>query len=149
MWNFKAHCTLHIAQPQHTNSEPTTFESPTPTDLPGEEVNNDDNIDDNDHLDEFQLDPLPQFEESADGAVDDVFLPDPEEVDQDEYVRSLVSGINPATPDISVLSNNYHSKKSHGLLPIEAFNLFGNNVNSKIYYWQKDIHRRLSNGNFY
>lgn len=92
------------------------------------------------------LDDLPPFEHEDESS--NTIPVDQAEVDQDEFLRNLV-----ATQDDNDVDNNtstptfdYRQFNPHGLLPLESFNLFGDNAKSKLYYWQNDVHRRLSKG---
>ena len=100
--------------------------------------NNDDNV----------LDVLPPFELENESS--DTIPVDQAEVEQDEFLRNLVATQDDDDDnDTSTSTPTFDYSRQfnpHGLLPIESFDLFGDNVKSKIYYWQNDVHRRLSKG---
>eukprot|EP00577_Skeletonema_sp_RCC1716_P023326 CAMPEP_0113418796 /NCGR_PEP_ID=MMETSP0013_2-20120614/26407_1 /TAXON_ID=2843 ORGANISM="Skeletonema costatum, Strain 1716" /NCGR_SAMPLE_ID=MMETSP0013_2 /ASSEMBLY_ACC=CAM_ASM_000158 /LENGTH=211 /DNA_ID=CAMNT_0000306075 /DNA_START=159 /DNA_END=794 /DNA_ORIENTATION=+ /assembly_acc=CAM_ASM_000158 len=93
-------------------------------------------------IDEDELEDLPPYEPA-------VMPPsDQADVDQDEFLRSLVAEeVGDANVDVSPsLLFDYVLLNPQGLLPVESFGMFGDNMKSKLYYWQNDIHRKLSNG---
>ena len=95
--------------------------------------NDTDDDDDNEDNDEL-LDELSTHEIVIVPPVDQV------DVDQDEFLRNLVA----AGYDDELLFD-YDQLNPHGLLSIESFGLFGDNRKSKLYYWQNDVHRKLTN----
>ena len=105
----------------------------------GEDMDIDNNNDD-------VLDDLPPFEHEDESS--DTIPVDQVEVDQDEFLRNLVATQDEDDDDndTSTPTFDYRQFSPHGLLPLESFELFGDNIKSKIYYWQNDVHRRLSKG---
>ena len=81
---------------------------------------------------------------------DTVIIPPPDQdnVDQDGLLCSLVAeelddaNIN----DSSMLLFDYDRLNPFGLRPIDSFRMFGDNLKSKLFYWQNDVHRKLTNG---
>jgi hypothetical protein len=98
--------------------------------------------DDNDvmEIDDDELDELSPYEPEI------IACPDQADVDQDEFLRNLVAEELAEADVDSPLSFDYVQLNPHGLLPLESFGLFGDNIKSKLYYWQNDIHRKLTNG---
>lgn len=155
----KNHITRHLQSHHETAAAPTTasveatedhssasdvdFGSNNDVDM--DTMSDDGSIiidDDAMEIDEDELEDLPPYEPA-------VMPPsDQADVDQDEFLRSLVAEeVGDANVDVSPsLLFDYVLLNPHGLLPVESFGMFGDNMKSKLYYWQNDIHRKLSNG---
>ena len=91
------------------------------------------------------LEDLPPFEEES-GAPE--LLANLDEVDQDEFLRDLVTLQIDEVEETTLPTSHidYRQFNPHNLLSLDAFGLFGDNIKSKIYYWQNNVHHRLSKG---
>ena len=91
-----------------------------------------------------ELDELPLFEGESGTA--DTIQADLDDIEQDEFLRDLVSSQIYEEEETSLPTFDYRQFNPHNLLSLDAFGLFGDNIKSKIYYWQNDVHRKLSKG---
>lgn len=104
------------------------------------DIDNNSSISNNNNEDE--LDELPPFEDENE--LPDAIVVEQAEVELDEYLRDLVADDD--EEDSAPPIFDYSFLNPHGLLTLESFDLFGDNIKSKIYYWQNDVHHRLSKG---
>ncbi len=98
--------------------------------------------DDMDISDDDELEELPPYDPED-------YTPPPNQanVDQDELLCNLVAEeLDDANVDSHLPLFNYDLLNPHGLRSVDSFGMFGDNIKSRLYYWQNDVQRKLTNG---
>lgn len=111
----------------------------------GSTADNDDDDDDVMQIDDDgELDELPPYHEGADDKdVANQALPyTVEEYRHEEFLCDLVAD---ECDDDELTPLHYSQINPLRLQPLGAFEMF-HDIKSRVYYWQNDVHRRLSNG---